>query len=310
MDDGRFDALVRSLATGSSRRQVLRRILGLGGAVVASSTVLEADAARRPTPAPVVPKCPGRQTWKNGACTCPDDAPVKCGPDCCTHSGTGPVEPGQSVCCDGACCFGECYGEEMCCPYGQEYCAVAGECCPAGWTCCNDTYFGVGCIPPGKCCAETDCVSPDPCEVSYCVPGNECFTAFDCGFHPETCCTGGLQCRVGGDSCCNPSCEFLPPCQFNECGEQCPCLNPNEVCNGLVCYPSCSEHESPCGDCGDCGCLYDYVGGGPTTCLNTGTIAGHCNTYSDCPIGSVCSELASSEPGYAYLCLYPCCVDN
>jgi hypothetical protein len=46
MDDRRFDSLVRSLATGTSRRQVLRGIVGgaaLGGALVGQRV----DAARR-----------------------------------------------------------------------------------------------------------------------------------------------------------------------------------------------------------------------------------------------------------------------
>ena len=54
MDDRRFDSLVKALAEGKNRRSVLKGLLGLGGAALVGSTVLEADseAARRPTPTP------------------------------------------------------------------------------------------------------------------------------------------------------------------------------------------------------------------------------------------------------------------
>ena len=46
MDDRRFDALVRSRAAGSSRRQVLKGMLGLG-AVVGGVAVSQADASAK-----------------------------------------------------------------------------------------------------------------------------------------------------------------------------------------------------------------------------------------------------------------------
>jgi len=46
MDDRRFDALVRSRAAGSSRRQVLKGMLGLGAAV-GGVAVSQADASAK-----------------------------------------------------------------------------------------------------------------------------------------------------------------------------------------------------------------------------------------------------------------------
>src|SRR5688572_16146533 len=113
MDDRRFDSLVKALATGTSRRSVFKGLLGLGSvAVVGALRDDGADAARRPTPTPTPIRCPGRQVPVGGVCTCPADAPQKCGPDCCNPAGIG---PGHSECCDNACCFGICYGEELCC---------------------------------------------------------------------------------------------------------------------------------------------------------------------------------------------------
>jgi hypothetical protein len=52
MDDRRFDALVRSLAAGTNRRQVLRGLLAIGSGAIAGGTVLDAGAARRPVQRP------------------------------------------------------------------------------------------------------------------------------------------------------------------------------------------------------------------------------------------------------------------
>src|SRR5262245_47836891 len=104
MDDRRFDVFVRMLASGHSRRQFVKGLFGFGSATVAGVAVGQgtSEAARRPvsTPTPV-PTCPGSQTWNGSACVCQSGVP--CGPDCCD---------GSAQCCDNACCYGTCYGEE------------------------------------------------------------------------------------------------------------------------------------------------------------------------------------------------------
>jgi hypothetical protein len=89
MDERGFDALVRSLAAGRSRRQVLKGLLGLGGAAVATAAALpdDAHAARRghsgPVfPTPCVPTCDGTTCGANGCggtCSCGRD--LLCIPD-------------------------------------------------------------------------------------------------------------------------------------------------------------------------------------------------------------------------------------
>src|SRR5690349_19357999 len=175
MDDRRFDSLVKSLARGGSRRSVLKGMLGLGSAAVAGGMLLEDDAsaARRPTPTPTPVKCPGKQTPVNGVCTCPGTAPNKCGPDCCTGKTTDP-EPRPSThseCCDNQCCFGSCYGEELCCPTNQT--GSGGDpthficngpngthCCESGQHCCLidgccDTVCHGGSVGISFCCAQS-----------------------------------------------------------------------------------------------------------------------------------------------------------
>jgi hypothetical protein len=82
VNDRRFDSLVRSLASGASRRQVLKGSLGLGaGAATGAFVMLEdAEAARRGYPGPrffpCVPQCDGM--------TCGDDG---CGGTCSCDGG-------------------------------------------------------------------------------------------------------------------------------------------------------------------------------------------------------------------------------
>src|SRR5689334_6521114 len=119
MDDRRFDHPVRSLANGGSRRTLIKGLLGLGGIAAVGSVALddEVRAARRSTPTPKPPTCPGSQVWDGSACVCPSG--TQCGPDCC---------PAGAQCCNSACCYGTCYGEELCCPTGQLVCN--GTCLP------------------------------------------------------------------------------------------------------------------------------------------------------------------------------------
>jgi hypothetical protein len=145
MDDRRFDNLARALSRGSSRRSILRGLLGLGGLAAGAAVIADTDAARRgfsgPTLTPL-PPLPTRTSTPTrtptptcaagevrcsggccaGACTatgacCPTGHTV-CGPDCCPD--------GQAECCDNACCYGTCYGEELCCPLGST--VVDGTC--------------------------------------------------------------------------------------------------------------------------------------------------------------------------------------
>ena len=147
MDDRRFDQLVKAVASGASRRSVLKGMLGLGGAALVGSAALDADvdAARRPTPTPKPPTL----SWAadsggtgNVSASCPKaPGPYKCGPDCCTGQVTDayPRPAGHSECCDNACCFGTCYGEELCCPTNPRSwgaVATAGRVLSATNECC------------------------------------------------------------------------------------------------------------------------------------------------------------------------------
>lgn len=226
MDDQRFDAFVRGLAGASSRRQVLRGLLGLGG-LAAASTLRSAEAARRPSPTPTPVRCPGEQIPGSGGCVCPAGK-AKCGPDCC---------PAGAQCCDNACCYGICYGEELCCPTGSIVCD--GQC--RAWECCSDSDCSPGstchpethtcqCIPDctGKTCGDDGCGgSCGSCEGQICLNGS----CASCG-------SGTMYCE--GDGQCHQCCSSSAECAATQ-GGSADCWTCNsQSCNQTVpqCAPS------------------------------------------------------------------------
>ena len=244
MDDRRFDALAKSLARGTNRRTLLKGLLGLGGAVAAGGSLLENDAqaARRPIPTPRPPTCPGQQVPCGSGCCCPLGQ-ERCGPDCCTEDNVPAPETGHSECCDNACCFGTCYGEEFCCPTnnrsGGEFpvppthkiCNTANgtECCEFDQECCGvDGCCDTVCTEDGHCCAPADVCSgggesPDLC----CV--NDLTTS-------SVCCGGGTN-----DNACFEAVAGV-------CCTDSDCIHPCDVCNleTHLCVSSCDNDTQVC----------------------------------------------------------------
>lgn len=277
MDDRRFDALTRSLASGQNRRTLLKGLFGLGGAVASSTLVSGAKAARRPPPTPKPLSCPGQQTAVGGQCICEvPRAPgtQKCGPDCCNPAGIGAA---HSECCDNACCYGACYGEELCCPYPRAFCPITGECCPEGWTCCPD----YGCISPEQCCTAENCPLQD-CLAAVCPADHFCAYVDNCLSGGAACCEAPICSRsdcLPDGNCADPvpDCRNGGPDGADCCGDL--TCNPNngECCQPLTCA-SVPAHTCPsnfpdgCGGVLDCSGVCDErltcLGGG---CANTST---------------------------------------
>jgi hypothetical protein len=188
LSNPRIDSLARLLATRQSRRAALKALGAMGLVLAASSPGGNTRAARRPTPTPQPPRCPGQQKWNGQECVC--QVGEKCGPACC---------PDGATCCDNACCYGVCYGEELCCPWAQEWCAASGECCPPGWSCCP----GVGCLAPDMCCGDADCPR-DTCAYSTCLESHVCSQLI------EDCNLGGSLVCCEADRICHPGGVCLP----------------------------------------------------------------------------------------------------
>lgn len=301
MDDRRFDAFVRSLASGQSRRAVLKGLLGLGGlaAIGVSRPGPSADAARRPAPTPTpAHRCPGKQTWNGSACTCPSGS-TNCGPDCCPD--------GQAECCDNACCYGDCYGEELCCPTGQSVCngvccdvgeqCFAGECqvcTPCGSQCCSpdgqccQSDAGIGCAPAGgRCCTgERDCRGMGFCD------GLTAHT-FAC---VNAVCTESVANCQGSDPCYNYSCDqgICGATRDSGCcatGNQC---DPVDACTPANCI------NGRCNTASSCGTGEHCCGG---ACVNAEDRC--CATDGDCAGMDFCSD--SSGDAYHYSCVNSVC---
>jgi hypothetical protein len=270
MDDRRFDALTKSLASGSSRRSLIKGLLGLAGLATTGAIVRnEVDAARRgssgpsaPTPPPLptaqptrtavptkAPSCPGRQVPCDGGCCCPAGE-TKCGPACC---------PAGATCCDNACCYGECYGEELCCPAGNVVCAGVA-CCAAGEVCA-----GGRCQQPSPTSTSTptSTPTPDPCAGVECNAGPICFSpqgtcdpstgqcvyvqqpiGFPCG--PCDACDSAGTCQSLGECCSDDQCPS------GRCEEDRTCCVETTTCDALDWYRCPTNYPTNCGGVIDC----------------------------------------------------------
>jgi hypothetical protein len=339
MDDRRFDALVRSLASGQNRRTVLKGLLGLGG-LAAGAGLQATEAARRPAPTPTIPKCPGRQTWNGSACVCPSGSD-KCGPECC--------DTGVSVCCDNACCHGECYGEELCCPTGRDVCN--GTCCAAGEACFQDACHSCTACGSAGCCIDgvTQCCQSG--EFSACIPTDAtCCTVDDECEAVDTCtpadCLDTHQCNAvsrcpADQHCCSGHCvhESLPCCNTEaDCG------TPSTFCDGivlhrLVCFNGfCQDLTTDCRGPNPCtsyycdtatascagnpipGCCQADTQCAPVDACTPGLcLSNHtCNAISSCGAGEhccdggTCSQGGSCGPTGCIIegVLFPPCVDG
>lgn len=293
MDDRRFDRLTKAVASGASRRSLLKGLLGLGGAALVGGSVvtLEAVAARRPAPTPRPPRCPGKQIPSGGQCLCPSDVPHKCGPDCCTGaSGDLPV-PNHSECCDNACCFGTCYGEELCCPTNPgpgeqppmaQYCPGIGDspalCCQNDTHCCGAGTRENACVDfsTGACCSADDC---GPLEEGACrweCTANSCISVF---------CVEGTMCCHG--DCVSTSLFEFCPTDPNEC-----CATGSETCcgsNGCCADDQCNLEADICCSAGEtvCGSGIDACCGSTERCCGGDTCCtqDHCTTEGNCCAG-------------------------
>jgi hypothetical protein len=250
MDDVRFDAIVKSFASASSRRSFVRAALGGGAAGLVALL-----GFRRPVEAK---KLCGGVLCKHGCCNdtccspqedmCTDagrccPAAQTCGRFCCppenvgctqTDLGDGTVElgclcpegqfishnhcvpcheTGKQCSADVECCSGSCCNG-FCCPAGQ-FCSDAGTCvCDSDQVTCGDT-----CCPSDHVCREGKCVCGDDyldCD-GVCVPKRDENGAFGCCSTAD--CRSGVCCLAGPNDP-NPCDPRVMGCglSFHRCG--------------------------------------------------------------------------------------------
>lgn len=271
MDSQRFDDLLRSLASGLSRRATIGAALsGLFASSSLGQLGEDADARKRR-------KKKKKKKCKGGTKKCGK----KCIPTttCCSSSDCG----NGGTCANGSCncasgfkdCNGACIADDQCCA-----------------SCPGDTV-----------CTEGDCVCPDDapfdCPGNVCVPGSQCCDTSDCSTG-QTCDQGFCICSAGeiacGALCCDQSDEICkvddenpPACQAGLCPTTDFCTDPDL-------YLCANDPESQCG----CATTIEAANAcidlfGDIDCNNT------CTTDDQCGPGAVCI------PGDATFCS---CADN
>jgi hypothetical protein len=285
MDGHRFDRLTRDLATGSTRRQFLKRaIAGVSGGALAILGLEGASA--------------------DGICVeylgrCKSDSEC-CTGKCSGKSGTPSLK------------------RRCVCPDGRQPCGPDGSCCPEGTDCIN----GICDFP--LCTSSVDCEDGDLCTVNICDPAAGCTTTPVACPVCQVCSGGDCvpDPTQDGTLCANPDQTDFDGfcsngvCVVDSCPDECPpcqlCLNgsclPDPNTEGLACTiagipgicmaGNCEPQPCPdgCPDCQQCfdgSCIPDANWNGYP--CGTGNSAGICDNGvcinqcgAGCPICQTC----------------------
>lgn len=273
MDELRFDDLLRSFASGHSRRATLAALAsGVFGA--GSRALLDDVEARKKRK-----RKKKRKTCKSGAKKCGK----KCiaASACCSSADCG--EGGS--CVSGSCtcpsglkdCNGDCIPENQCCGAcpGDTFCD-GGECvCPED---APHECPGGECLTTGNCCDTAQCQGSKECVDGICLcPGTEainCTGALCCDGAADEVCKlvpgnpGAASCQGGGCPATNFCADFATE-QFVCAGDLdhvCVCTSTVDLIPGHVCVDFLSLGDESCVECetsSDCGAGRVCVADGP-----------------------------------------------
>jgi hypothetical protein len=222
MDDRRFDLLVKSIGRSTSRRTLLRGMLGIA-ATAAGVTALrqdETDAARRgfsgltfPTP---LPACGANRTRCGTGCVDTLSDPTNCG-------GCGNTCDTSTSTCTGGSCVERCAGGN--CTGLDTYCTV-GVCDPATGTCAAEVANENGACTTGGSAAGT-------CTTGTCVANP--VTCPECWHEENGQCV--LDAPVNNCACCftNVGGVCVPDPPVDHDGDGCLCGYYNV---GGICVPN------------------------------------------------------------------------
>lgn len=207
----RFDGLTRAMATGHSRRSVLKMIGGAAAAATAA-TVLKPFRASG-----VAATCSGPTNLGASPCAA---GTTPCGP-CCCQAGIACLNNTNGVCG---------------CPSGTTQCGSA--CCQKGTACANASTStcataAVSCTqgqaPCGKsCCSATGQVCVSGTCTACIASGGSCAAG-------ASCCTAGQACinNICQSSTCSPylgACASYVECCSGTCGQNCGCIANGKTC--------------------------------------------------------------------------------
>lgn len=306
MEERRFDDLTRRLGGATSRRQVLKGLLGGLGAALLSCVPATVDAAGGTCSSQQYETCvtDAKTTYDSLTAHCGTvDGPAWAGSICALAATAEYTRllahchseqcPAGMACVNDRCCLGA-----NCCQQGEIHCPgvgtgiEGGTCCPAGSVCCE----GGCCTPDKTCCLNFNLTFFNPSAKQVCTDlqtdANNC-GACNHKCHGQPCVDGKCQPCPSGQSlckgsfdqvCCNPqeqcqisgqgSAECVPICDtcetYDPTSQQCvPAIDGTSCGSGLVC-------------CGS-QCI-DDCGSGQS--LNLDTCTCECAPVS-CPAGQV-----------------------
>lgn len=293
MDGTKFDALTKGLATGRTRRSVLRGLIGGGAAVVAvrAGTTLAG-------PADMVTICHFTGDPDNPYIII--EVSEKALPSHTEHGDF--VYRGEccldSECDDGNACNTDTCNAGVCSNVLSVDCSSLNDSCNVG-VCDGSTGL---CYPSpsnegGACNADDSvCTDGDSCSSGDCSPG----PALDCF----------------ADACNTAACDPILGCSSSPTNEGGSCDDGTGTCNEGACVPNpvaCTDGQdfctqtiegNSCGNAARCYCVSNKVSG--TFCGQTTPF--DCGTYESCGIDGSCSEGKLCAIGFA-CCERPICLD-
>lgn len=266
MDADRFDALLRSLASGASRRTLTS--LTIAGSLAALLGHVPDVAGKKRKKKK---KCKGGTTKCNNACVDSQSDPAHCGGcnqpcasgatcrngSCQTTGGCNPPCPTGSTCVNGSCqtsgaCNPPCPSDRPCYK-GACLCSSDGQCIrdrdPGGDWCVKptDDPFKTHC---GCSRGETVCAPGEAC--SFCCTTEFCRQILDDSFVCPSVPAGAYR----GKTCCianDRACSSDSPCCSGRCNRQgsagtCACGVTGQACtyNTGCCSGTCSSVTRTC----------------------------------------------------------------
>ena len=307
MDGQRFDQFTRLVATGRSRRSLLRAIgAAIAGVSIGVTHRSVLAGCAEGNPCSTSADCCGELTCEDNLCAA-------------TCLGIGTVCNSTTLpCCSGACLFeivearcgacttegGSCNGvnsvccSDLLCDEDFHICSPPPTCLGLGYTCVTD---GIPCCDGYACNDSNDCCAlPD----SGCTDSNDCCEVDDnpgSGFCIGGFCTGGtLACVADSGECtADEQCCDDGNCYLGYCTHECKvsgfaCTDNEDCCEGYVCgqFDTCTPavcRESGADCAFDNDCCDELICDGET-CVACRVAGGACEDHQDCCSGFVCDD--------------------
>ena len=266
MDGHRFDDLTRALAAGTSRRRVLKGLLGGAAGAALGSLGLGRGAAAAPRP--VGATCIRADHCASGLC---DQRTRRC------------VCPPGLAACNGACLDPVAFRTD------PANCGACGAGCPgaanatatcAGGACATVCLPGFKrCAPTGPCLPETVCCVPADCPppTAGTCQGTPTCAANACGFVPAA---SGTVCRAAGGVCgAAEVCDGVSlTCPTDLAAPDNTSCGTGQICCGGACVSNTTT-----ANCGTCGTVCAASGANTTAVCASGQCALVCNAgFADC----------------------------